>query len=189
MTDASGMMYMRNRYYNPQTGAFTQEDPIGLAGGVNLYGFASGDPVNYADPYGLAPCPPDNDCGPETTAGHVLEVAKDWFAAVGDRIVNNAAAVGRVLGELSGVSDFIRSGWGWDPSEPSGPSLSTRRRLLATGMLIFAAPVPEGRVGANLRRTVRAAGGAEVTVSRLEGFFRATWEVAGHGGGSRAPST
>jgi hypothetical protein len=56
---------MRNRYYNPQTGQFTQADPIGLAGGVNLYGFAGADPVNFDDPFGLdcrvaatnQPCP------------------------------------------------------------------------------------------------------------------------------------
>ena len=46
---------MRNRYYNPQTAQFTQQDPIGLAGGLNLYGFADGDPVNYSDPFGLCP--------------------------------------------------------------------------------------------------------------------------------------
>jgi hypothetical protein len=38
------------------TGCLTQEDPIGLAGGLNLYGFANGDPVNFSDPFGL--CPP-----------------------------------------------------------------------------------------------------------------------------------
>ncbi len=53
--DATGQMYMRNRYYDPQSGRFTQEDPIGLAGGLNLYGFGGGDPVNYSDPYGLCP--------------------------------------------------------------------------------------------------------------------------------------
>ncbi len=36
-------------------GTFTQEDPIGLAGGLNLYGFANGDPVNFSDPFGLSP--------------------------------------------------------------------------------------------------------------------------------------
>jgi uncharacterized protein RhaS with RHS repeats len=46
-------MYMRNRYYDPATGQFTQTDPIGLAGGLNAYGFADGDPVSYDDPYGL----------------------------------------------------------------------------------------------------------------------------------------
>jgi hypothetical protein len=55
MRDASGQMYMRNRYYDPATGQFTQTDPIGLAGGLNAYGFAAGDPVSYSDPYGLCP--------------------------------------------------------------------------------------------------------------------------------------
>jgi RHS repeat-associated protein len=52
-SDATGLAYRRNRYYDPETGRFTQEDPIGLAGGLNLYGYAGGDPVNFADPFGL----------------------------------------------------------------------------------------------------------------------------------------
>ncbi|MGH7555734.1 MAG: hypothetical protein ACREMQ_22260 [Longimicrobiales bacterium] len=35
-----------------RTGQITQEDPIGLAGGLNLSGFADGDPVNFSDPFG-----------------------------------------------------------------------------------------------------------------------------------------
>ncbi len=66
--DASGQMYMRNRMYDPATGQFTQTDPIGIAGGLNTYGFAAGDPVSYDDPYGL--CPPISSClagnGPKT---------------------------------------------------------------------------------------------------------------------------
>lgn len=54
--DKSGFTYARNRYYDPATGRFTQEDPIGLAGGINLYGFASGDPINLRDPFGLKSC-------------------------------------------------------------------------------------------------------------------------------------
>src|SRR6185295_13847942 len=34
--DASGTLFRRNRYYDPKSGRFTQEDPIGLAGGMNL---------------------------------------------------------------------------------------------------------------------------------------------------------
>lgn len=54
---AAGLEYRRNRYYDPQQGRFTQENPIGLAGGMNLYGFANGDPVNFSDPFGLSPLP------------------------------------------------------------------------------------------------------------------------------------
>lgn len=35
---------------------YTQQDPIGIAGGLNLYGFARGDPINFSDPFGLDPC-------------------------------------------------------------------------------------------------------------------------------------
>jgi len=55
--DAVGTLYRRNRVVDPVTGRFTQEDPIGLAGGLNLYGFANGDPINFSDPFGL--CPPE----------------------------------------------------------------------------------------------------------------------------------
>ncbi len=51
--NASGLLYHRSRYYDPVAGQFTQEDPIGLAGGLNLYGYANGDPVNLSDPFGL----------------------------------------------------------------------------------------------------------------------------------------
>jgi len=61
--DKSGLDFKRNRLYDPQTGRFTQEDPIGLAGGLNLYGFAAGDPVNFSDPFGL--CPPETPWTPE----------------------------------------------------------------------------------------------------------------------------
>jgi RHS repeat-associated protein len=51
--DPGGTMYMRNRYYDPATGQFTQTDPIGIAGGLNGYGYANGDPVGNYDPWGL----------------------------------------------------------------------------------------------------------------------------------------
>jgi pimeloyl-ACP methyl ester carboxylesterase len=46
-------MYYRARYYDPAVGRFTQRDPIGLAGGLNLYGYVGGDPINRVDPWGL----------------------------------------------------------------------------------------------------------------------------------------
>jgi RHS repeat-associated core domain len=90
-TDASGQLFRRNRYYDPLTGRFTQEDPIGLAGGLNLYGFAEGDPVNFSDPFGLCPT-----CGDE---------AVDYYASVAtdpsrSGVARGAANVGLAFASL-----------------------------------------------------------------------------------------
>jgi RHS repeat-associated protein len=53
--DEVQLAYNRSRYYDPQTGRFTQEDPRGLGGGLNLYGFGGGDPINLTDPSGQFP--------------------------------------------------------------------------------------------------------------------------------------
>lgn len=45
---------MTHRYYDPAAGRFLTRDPIGYAGGINLYAYTGNDPVNRADPSGLA---------------------------------------------------------------------------------------------------------------------------------------
>jgi len=47
----SGMYYLRARYYNPATGRFLTEAPIGY--GLNWYNYCSGNPVMYVDSWGL----------------------------------------------------------------------------------------------------------------------------------------
>jgi RHS repeat-associated protein len=43
----------RSRQYDPGTGKWLQEDPMGVAGGVNLYGYNGNDPNSFGDPFGL----------------------------------------------------------------------------------------------------------------------------------------
>lgn len=52
-TDGLGINYYRARYYNPTTGRFLSEDPIGFRGGVNRYAYASDNPITLRDPRGL----------------------------------------------------------------------------------------------------------------------------------------
>ena len=50
----SGFVLCTLRYYDPSGGRWLTRDPIGYAGGSNLYGYVDSDPGNAVDPSGLA---------------------------------------------------------------------------------------------------------------------------------------
>jgi len=47
------LVYNMHRYYDPLLARYTQTDPIGLAGGVNLYSYVKDSPNRWVDPLGL----------------------------------------------------------------------------------------------------------------------------------------
>ncbi len=166
--DGSGLHYKRNRYYEAATGRFTQEDPIGLAGGLNAYGFADGDPINFSDPFGL--CTPWPDC--------LLHGTANWGAqhggAIGSVALNGAAAA-NAAAESFAVNDL-------------GRAVAARDGV--GGAIALASMLPVGRVGAGLAKgmakTVTRAQGATVAFDKLGKFTHAVWEVAGDKGAGYA---
>jgi RHS repeat-associated protein len=48
----SGLYYNFNRYYDPDSGQYLSQDPIGLAGGLRTHGYVH-DPMQWVDPLGL----------------------------------------------------------------------------------------------------------------------------------------
>ena len=53
-TVKTGLYYNRFRYYDPSTGAYISQDPIGFAGGnPTLYGYVY-DPNSWVDVFGLS---------------------------------------------------------------------------------------------------------------------------------------
>ncbi|HEV7595471.1 MAG TPA: RHS repeat-associated core domain-containing protein [Gemmatimonadaceae bacterium] len=108
--EGSGLQYMRNRYYDPTRGQFTQADPIGLGGGLNLYGFANGDPINGSDPFGLCPACATLVFGAELAAPEIgpgTVVAVGLLATAGvvwvwHKVHNEEAGKGSVDGPTAG---------------------------------------------------------------------------------------
>lgn len=50
--DDIGLVYMRNRWYDPKLGRFVSRDPIGFAGGSNFYVYTGNNPAVGIDPNG-----------------------------------------------------------------------------------------------------------------------------------------
>ena len=50
----TGMHYNYFRDYEPDTGRYVESDPIGLRGGINMYGYVDGQPIRSKDRKGLS---------------------------------------------------------------------------------------------------------------------------------------
>ncbi len=49
----TGLVHYQYRNYLPSMSRWTTRDPLGEAGGMNLYAFVGNNPVNWVDPWGL----------------------------------------------------------------------------------------------------------------------------------------
>ena len=74
----NGPLYMRQRWYDPTLQRFISRDPIGLAGGANLYTYAGNSPVAVVDPDGLK--------APSGPVGYVIELLDNGFRVVSEAL-------------------------------------------------------------------------------------------------------
>ena len=120
------------RSFDSATGRFVQRDPIGYAGDINLYRYATNDPIGRVDPLGLD----DRQASPmghqdigrlarDELFGDLRQGFHDGLSQLADGIFD--VVVGDVVGTLSfGVSDGLQA---------------------AAGAVVTAAPNPYGRRG------------------------------------------
>jgi RHS repeat-associated protein len=81
VTEEGDLDFMRKRFYDPSLGRFSSTDPIGIAGGINVYAYARNNPVRYTDPYGLCDTPdnPNNSNNPNPNNGPAITDAANGF--------------------------------------------------------------------------------------------------------------
>jgi len=88
--NSTGLHYNGFRNYNPAIGRYIESDLIGLAGGVNTYGYVGNNPLSFVDPLGLrsltdseksylSPYIPERDLNnADITVGEMPFFSPDW---------------------------------------------------------------------------------------------------------------
>jgi len=96
----TGTHYNYFRDYDPTIGRYVQSDPIGLDGGLNTYGYVTGNPIAYIDPLGLSGGPYHPPPGVELRC-------------------KPSDSCSQLRGKMQLLRRMIRSHEGWDRHNPS----------------------------------------------------------------------
>jgi len=105
----------KSRNYNARLGRFLQTDRIGYGGGMNLYAYVGGDPVNFVDPLGLEwrrHCVDGGD--------GILKCGYHWVEEGRAALLGSGSSRDRRAGSQGPVSDG--GGTGEGPCPPPGDS-------------------------------------------------------------------
>lgn len=119
--DATGLVYLRARFYDPYSGMFLRPDPLGYADSVNLYAGMGNNPTSRRDPTGLIPLPPGIP-GPVVLAGRLF--SRPSAQAKADSLLAGSAEL--ISQSISTVVDILP---GSNPSRPMG--FSDRHQILS----------------------------------------------------------
>ncbi len=122
----TGLHYNTFRYYDPEIGRFITQDPIGLAGGVNLYQYAP-NPIRWTDALGWA-C----ELFRGVSANHpAIDDAKRGVARPGkiDSDISPASHNGGDVSDISSYTSWTRgleiAKWWANRQGPGGVILGT----------------------------------------------------------------
>ncbi len=137
--EETGLHYNRHRYYDPNSGQFITQDPIGLLGGMNAYQYAP-NPMTWVDPWGLSCKDGASDRVANArvrqskmlkgnVAYNISPVEWDQYPTIGRNgsFVTDRQGISDVIGEfdnLSGISQSqatqLESAFGLEPKSLDG---------------------------------------------------------------------
>ena len=98
----TNLVYMQQRYYDPEAGRFLSVDPVaadGSGGSFNRYEYAEDNPYRYTDPFGLY------SCGSKVSSGDCEEIGK--FVDKIHRSLKGLSKGSSDYKALSAVSQFL----------------------------------------------------------------------------------
>ncbi|WP_052748971.1 RHS repeat-associated core domain-containing protein [Arsukibacterium ikkense] len=112
----TGLHYNHFRYYDPETGRFISQDPIGLLGGINHYQYAPNH-INWVDPLGLS-CKEGEACKrfktSDEAALHIMKIANplskrhnlEYGGLIFKDLDGMYGFTGPIIGDEDGVNPF-----------------------------------------------------------------------------------
>jgi len=112
--DGHSLYLTRHRAYDTTLKRFLSQDPIGLGGGANLYGYANGNPLSYIDPLGLSWV---NVLGGIRMVGGVLEFSAGYAfagASIAFGTVTSPTVIGGVVGAAGATGGTLVGAHGLD---------------------------------------------------------------------------
>jgi RHS repeat-associated protein len=171
-TDNNGFLYMNARYYNPYICRFLNPDPSGFNGGLNLYQFASGNPVSLMDPTGL---------GTATANGTPADTQNPYNINYNQYVQPCIVCHGV---SANGFNGNVNSFYGLTALPGSGPNAMqgyATEEFIAQTITPFIAGPAGGLIGDALDAGTTAAITATATSTAVQvGDFTLTGTVAGH---------
>jgi RHS repeat-associated protein len=96
----TSLYYMRARYFDPSTGRFLNEDPIGFSGGSDFYSYVDGDSTSLVDLLGLGGTGTATAPAPVTTPTQPVRPTPPVPSDPGIAPKPPTSGVGRTLGNL-----------------------------------------------------------------------------------------
>jgi RHS repeat-associated protein len=131
-----GLYYSSTRFYDPALGRWLSRDPIAEAGGINLYAYVGGDPVNRIDPSGLILVQVAGGL-----VGGIAGAVGAYISTCGDlRAAGIGFGVGAVTGVLSTIPGGLAASAAWGGLAGAfgnvGNALGSNKRIDPTSLAI-----------------------------------------------------